>query len=319
MKTLAVLTSGGDAPGMNAGIRAVVRAALFYGCKIYGVKNGYAGLLKGQLELMEKSSVADIIQRGGTILGTARSDDFPTEEGINKALNVLDVYGVDGLICIGGDGTFRGAKLLADRGFPIITIPCTIDNDLGFTDYTIGFWTAVETVLEAIGKIRDTSSSHGRASIIEVMGRDCGDLALYSALAGGAESVLVPEHPTDINAVLQKALEGRSRGKRQNLIIIAEGSGDPYEVQKAMQEKTGIETRVTVLGYVQRGGTPVAIDRVMASSMGKKAVELLLDEQYNLALGVSNNQIFSMDLTDATQAKKIFREELYKAVNALSI
>ncbi|NLY08433.1 MAG: 6-phosphofructokinase [Tissierellia bacterium] len=319
MRTIAILTSGGDAPGMNAAIRAVVRAASYYDMKVYGIKNGYSGLTEGNLELMGVSSVADIIQRGGTILGTARSKEFLTEEGQQRALNVLDIYGIEGLIVLGGDGTFRGAKALSEKGFPVIGIPCTIDNDLGYSEYTIGFFTAVETAVDAIGKIRDTSSSHGRASVIEVMGRHCGDIALYSGLAGGAESIILPEIYTDMDQVLQKVLQGRNRGKRQNLIIMAEGTGDPYEVAETIRMKTNIETRVTILGHIQRGGTPIAIDRIIASEMGIVAVEKLRDRDINILLGIRNNNIYTIPIDKGLLCGKSIKKGLYNTVGILSI
>lgn len=319
MKKIAMLTSGGDAPGMNAAIRAITRTALFNRVKIYGVKNGYKGLIEGELEEFNESSVADIIQRGGTILGTARSEEFLTDIGKQKALNVLEVYGIDGLIVLGGDGSLHGAKTLTERGVMTIGIPCTIDNDLAYTDFSIGFWTAIETVIEAIGKLRDTSSSHSRANVIEVMGRNCGDLSLYSALAGGGESILVPEKDYDIDAVCRKAMRGRLRGKRHNLIIVAEGVGNVYEIAKEIQQKTGIDTRVTILGHIQRGGSPVATDRIIASEMGREAVELLLSGNQGYALGVKGNKIIMEKFDKALAAEKIFNENMYDTVNILSI
>ncbi|MGO1713422.1 MAG: ATP-dependent 6-phosphofructokinase, partial [Senegalia sp. (in: firmicutes)] len=223
MKTIGVLTSGGDAPGMNAAIRAVVRTAIYNGVRVLGIKQGYNGLINGDIREMELSSVADIIHRGGTKLRTARSEEFKTEEGRKKALNILEVFGIDGLVVIGGDGSFKGAQKLNEMGLPTIGIPGTIDNDLGYTDYTIGFDTAVNTVLDAVSKLRDTSTSHGRANIIEVMGRHCGDIALYSGLAGGAESVIIPEVGYEVDSVCKKLLQGKNRGKLHSIIMIAEG------------------------------------------------------------------------------------------------
>lgn len=319
MKTIGILTSGGDAPGMNAAIRAVVRTGLFNKLKILGIKNGYKGLIDGDIVEMGISSVADIIQRGGTVLGTARSNDFQTEEGLQRALNVIDVYKIDGIIVLGGDGTMRGAEKLAKNGIPTIAIPCTIDNDLGYTDFTIGFWTAVETVVDAIGKLRDTSSSHSRANVIEVMGRNCGDLALYSALAGGAESIIAPEQPTDIDEVCKKAMQGRLRGKRHNLIVLAEGVGNAYEIADEIIDRTGIDTRVTVLGHIQRGGTPSSIDRIMGSEMGRIAVESLIAGNTNLAVGVKDNKMIQLEIDEALNVKAEFNYDLYDTVNILSI
>lgn len=316
---LAVLTSGGDAPGMNPAIRAIVRTAMFNDIQIYGILDGFKGLIEGRLIELNVSSVGDIIQRGGTILGTARSKRFETPEGFQKALNVLDVYNIDGLIVLGGDGTIRGARDLAKAGVKTTCIPCTIDNDLAYTDYTIGFWSAIETVMDAISKLRDTSSSHGRANVIEVMGRNSGELALYSALAGGGESIIVPEQPADIDAICQKAIKGRMRGKKHNLIIVAEGYGNAFELAEEIISKTGIDTRVTVLGHVQRGGSPSAQDRIMGSLMGRKAVELLMAGNAEMAIGIKNNDIIAVPISEALEAKKEFNYDIYDTINVLSI
>lgn len=319
MKTIGVLTSGGDAPGMNAALRAVVRTGIYNDVRMMGIMQGYDGLLKGNIDDMDLSSVADIIHRGGTVLKTARSEEFATEAGLNKALNVIDIFNIDGLVVLGGDGTLKGAKALSDAGIPTIGIPCTIDNDLAYTDFTIGFFTAVETVVEAISKIRDTSTSHGRASVIEVMGRNAGDIALYAGLAGGAESIIVPEIDYDIDEVCEKVLRGRNRGKLHHIIIVAEGVGNPYNIAKAMEDKTGIETKVTVLGYLQRGGTPNTVDRIMGCEMGKRAVELLLEGKSSRVLGIKCNDIFDMDISEALSMKKIFDVEMYNTANVLSL
>lgn len=319
MKTIGILTSGGDAPGMNAAIRSVVRTSIYNKTNILGIKQGYNGLLNGEIEEMNLSSVADIVHRGGTMLRSARCDEFKTEEGLRKALNVINIFGIDGLIILGGDGTFKGAKNLSDAGVPTICIPCTIDNDMGYTDYTIGFFTSVETVVDAISKIRDTSTSHGRANIVEVMGRKCGDIALYSGLAGGAESIIVPEVEFDIDDVCKKIIQGRNRGKLHHIIALAEGVGNAYEVAKEIEEKTGTETRVTILGHIQRGGTPTAFDRILASKMGNKAVELLLSEETGKALGIKCNKLVSMDLEEALNTKKEFDKNMYDIAKILSI
>ncbi len=319
MKIIGVLTSGGDAPGMNAAIRSVVRTSIYNQTRILGIKQGYNGLLNGEIEEMNLSSVADIIHRGGTMLRSARCDEFKTEEGLKKAINVIKIFGIDGLIVLGGDGTFKGANNLSDAGIPTICIPCTIDNDMGYTDYTIGFFTAVETVVDAISKIRDTSTSHGRANIVEVMGRECGDIALYSGLAGGAESIIVPEVEFDIDEVCRKIIQGRNRGKLHHIIALAEGIGNAYEVAKEIEEKTGAETRVTILGHIQRGGTPTAFDRIMASKMGNKAVELLLSNESGKALGIKCNELISMDLDKALSTKKEFDKTMYDIAKILSI
>ncbi|SHK03382.1 6-phosphofructokinase, partial [Caminicella sporogenes DSM 14501] len=264
MKTIGVLTSGGDAPGMNAAIRAVVRTAIYNGIKVMGIDRGYNGLINGNIKEMDLSSVGDIIHRGGTVLRTARCEEFKTEEGRQKALTVLKVFGIEGLVVIGGDGSFQGAQKLSHAGIKTIGIPGTIDNDLAYTDYTIGFDTALNTVLDSVSKIRDTSASHGRANIIEVMGRHCGDIALYSGLAGGAESIIVPEEDFDIDSICKKLIQGKNRGKLHSIIMLAEGIGNAFELGKEIEEKTGIETRVTILGHVQRGGSPTAFDRILA-------------------------------------------------------
>ena len=319
MKTIGILTSGGDAPGMNAAVRSVVRTSIYNNVRILGIKKGYNGLLNGEIEEMNLSSVADIIHRGGTMLRSARCDEFRTEEGLNKALNVIRVFGIDGLIILGGDGTFKGAKNLNDSGIPTICIPCTIDNDMGYTDYTIGFFTAVETAVDAISKIRDTSTSHGRANIVEVMGRNCGDIALYSGVAGGAESIIVPEVEFNIDDVCKRVIQGRNRGKLHHIIAIAEGVGNAYEVAKEIEDKTGTETRVTILGHVQRGGTPTIFDRIIASKMGNKAVELLLSNQSGKALGMKCNEIININLDEALETKKEFDKNMYDIAKILSI
>ncbi|MFY9482404.1 MAG: 6-phosphofructokinase [Tissierellaceae bacterium] len=319
MKTIGILTSGGDAPGMNAAIRAVVRTSIYHGARVMGIKQGFAGLLEGDIYEMNLSSVADIIHRGGTMLRSSRSDEFKTEEGLKKAIKVLKIFGIDGLVVLGGDGSFKGANSLYDAGIPTIGIPCTIDNDLGYTDFTVGFLTAVETVVEAISKIRDTSSSHGRANIIEVMGRHCGDIALYSGLAGGGESIIVPEVDLDMDGIFKKIINGRNRGKLHHIIVLAEGVGNPYEVGKQIEENTGLDTRVTILGHLQRGGTPTTFDRIIASEMGRKAVELLLDGKSGKALGIKCNEIINPDFKEALLIKKEFNTNMYETAQILSI
>ncbi|NMB26801.1 MAG: 6-phosphofructokinase [Tissierellia bacterium] len=319
MKTVGILTSGGDAPGMNAAIRSVVRTSIFNKLKVMGIKQGYNGLLNGEVEEMNLSSVADIIHRGGTMLRSARCDEFTTEEGFNKALNVIEVFGIDGLIVLGGDGTFKGAKKLYDAGIPVICIPCTIDNDMGYTDYSIGFMTAVETAVDAIGKIRDTSTSHGRANVVEVMGRGCGDIALYSGLSGGAESIIVPEVDFDMDEVCRRVIQGRNRGKLHHIIVIAEGIGNAYEVSEEIEEKTGAETRVTILGHIQRGGSPTVFDRIMGSKMGNRAVELLIANKSGRALGIKCNEIIDISIDEAFKIKKEFDINMYNMTKILSI
>lgn len=311
MKTIAVLTSGGDAPGMNAAIRAVVRTALDKGINVMGIKRGYSGLINGELFEMKRQDVSDIIQRGGTILRTARCAEFMTEEGRKKAAGVLKVYGVDGLVVIGGNGSFMGAQKLSKLGISTVGIPGTIDNDLPYTDYTLGFDTTLNTVLDAINKLRDTSTSHERVSIIEVMGRDCGDIALYSGIAGGAEAVLVPEKGYDFDELCKKILDGKLRGKMHNLIIVAEGIGGSAELAKKVEEVTGIETRATILGHIQRGGSPSASDRMLASRMGVRAVEVLLQGESSRVIGIRDNKITDDDIDEALAMPRKFDENLF--------
>ena len=319
MKTIAILTSGGDAPGMNAVIRSVVRTAIYNDLKVLAIKEGYNGLIKGDIETMTLSSVADIIHRGGTILRTARSDEFMTEEGINQALEVIKKFKIDAIVALGGDGTLRGARELTRRGIKIIGVPCTIDNDLGYTDYTIGFLTAVETAVSAISKLRDTSESHGRAIVLQVMGRNCGDIALYSGIAGGAESIVIPEVELDIDAIINKIKNGKKRGKKHHIIVAAEGALDAYELARIIEEKGAIETRVTVLGYVQRGGVPTVQDRILASDFGYEAVNLLLSGKSGLALGCRSGKIIEVDIDEALETKKAFDKDQLKMVDILSI
>lgn len=319
MKTIGVLTSGGDAPGMNAATRAVVRTGIYYGLKVMGIQQGYKGLIEGNVDEMNLSSVADIIHRGGTKLKTARSEEFKTEDGLKKALNVLNVFGIDGLVVIGGDGSFKGARELSKEGIKTIGVPGTIDNDLGYTDYTIGFDTATNTVLGAISNIRDTTTSHGRANIIEVMGRNCGDIALYAGLAGGAESIIVPEEDFNSDEVCKKLIQGRNRGKLHSIILLVENLANPYDLAKEIEEKTEISTRVTVLGHVQRGGSPSAFDRIIASKMGARSVELLLEGKSGRVVGLKGNEVIDMEINDALAIEKNFDKYTYELTKILSI
>ena len=304
---------------MNAAIRAVVRTGIYNNIKIMGIRQGYSGLIEGDIYEMNLSSVADIIHRGGTMLRSARSEEFKTEEGFKRALNVIDIFGIDGLVVLGGDGSIKGAKELYNAGVPTIGIPCTIDNDLGYTDYSIGFLTAVETVVDAISKIRDTSTSHGRANIVEVMGRHCGDLALHAGIAGGAESIIVPEIEISIDEISRRIVQGRNRGKLHHIIILAEGVGNAYDLAKQLIEKTGVDTRFTILGHIQRGGTPTAFDRIIASKMGSKAIELLINNEGGRAIGIKCNDIIHMDIGDALDIEKAFNTEMYNMTKVLSI
>ncbi len=319
MEKIAVLTSGGDAPGMNAAIRAVVRSCIYNNVRILSVKDGFTGLINAQIEEMNLSSVADIIHRGGTILKTTRCEEFKTKEGQRKAMNVITVLGIDGIVVIGGGGSIKGAKVINSLGIPSIGVPGTIDNDLGYTDYTIGFDTSVNTVVDAISNLRETSISHGRASIIEVMGRDCGNIALYAGLAGGAESIIIPEMEFSIDEVCRKLLRGRNRGKLHSIIILTEGVADPIKIGNEIKEKTGIETRATILGHIQRGGSPTAFDRILASKMGARAVELLIRGAKNRTVGIQGNNIVDMDIDEALNVENIFDVDSYELANVLSI
>lgn len=316
---IGVLTSGGDAPSMNAAIRAVVRCGIDAGFEVYGIKRGYEGLLDGEIERMSLSSVGDILHRGGTILKTARSERFSTEEGVKRSKVILDTFGIDALIVIGGDGSMRGALELSKLGVNVMCLPGTIDNDLAYTDYTIGFDTAVNTVLDAISKVRDTSSAHERNTIIEVMGRHCGDIALYAGVGGGAEAVLIPEVEADVNRVCRKILHGAGRGKLSSIIINAEGSGiSSDELAKEIAELTGRETRIVVLSYLQRGGVPTLDDRLLASRCGAKAIELIASGIKNRAIGTVNGKIQAFEIEGALAEKPEFDHELYELIDVLS-
>ena len=301
-----ILTSGGDSPGMNACIRAVVRGCLYYGLEVYGIHQGYEGLLNDEFERLKTNSVADIIHRGGTILQTARSDEFMSDEGKLKGYENLRMHGIEALVTIGGDGTLNGARRLHElTRMPVFGLPGTIDNDLAYTDFTIGFDTAVNTVLSAIGNIRDTSSSHGRTTIIEVMGRHCGDIALHAGLAGGAETILIPERPFNIDDIARKLLAGKERGKRHSIIIKAEGVEVPSEVlAKQLAEMIECETKVVVLGYIQRGGSPTARDRILASRTGVRCVELIREGVSDAAIGIKGDTIVDYPLAVALAMEK---------------
>ncbi|MCF6094275.1 6-phosphofructokinase [Microaerobacter geothermalis] len=319
MKRIAVLTSGGDAPGMNAAIRAVVRRGIFNNLEIFGVRHGYQGLMEGSFVPLELGSVGDIIHRGGTILYSARSEKFKTEEGQKSALDQLKGNGIEGLIVIGGDGSFRGALQLTKKGFPTIGIPGTIDNDIPCTDFTLGFDTAVNTVIDAIDKIRDTATSHERTYVIEVMGRDAGDIALWSGLAGGAESILIPEAETNLDDLCQRLIQGHKRGKKHSIIIVAEGVSSGSEIGNLIRERTGFETRVTVLGHIQRGGSPSAFDRLLGSRMGAEAVDLLLAGEAGVMVGIQNNHMIAVPFEEALSQTHQPSLDLYDLARTLSI
>lgn len=319
-KTIAVLTSGGDAPGMNAAVRAVVRSGLSFGMKVYGVMRGYNGLLNGDLKEMNMRSVSDIMQHGGTALFTARSPEFNTPEGVQKAANMCREKGIDGVVVIGGDGSFRGARDLTGAGIPCIGVPGTIDNDIACTDYTIGYDTALNTAMEMIDRIRDTTESHDRCSVVEVMGRRCGDIALNTGVAVGALTTLVPEIPYDFQKdVLDRIRLAQSTGKRHYIIVVAEGVGHTQELVERIQKETGIESRATILGHVQRGGAPTLRDRVVASRMGYHAVELLQNGLGNRVVAMKGEQIVDFDITEALDMPRTFDEKMYRVSAILSI
>ncbi len=320
IRTVGVLTSGGDAPGMNAAIRAVVRTALAKGLKVRGIRRGYHGLLKEEIIDLSARDVSDTIQRGGTILQTARCQAMRTAEGQQKAAAICKKYGIDALVVIGGDGSFAGAQKLAELGVKVIGLPGTIDLDIACTDYTIGFDTAVNTAMEAIDKVRDTSTSHERCSIIEVMGRDAGYLALWCGIANGAERILMPEeHDYNEEELIQDIMECKRRGKKNYIIINAEGIGDTMNMAKRLEEATGIETRATIIGHMQRGGSPTCKDRVYASTMGAMAVELLVQGKYNRVVGYTNGKFVDYDINEALSMKKSISDFQYEISKMLAI
>ncbi len=320
IKTIGVLTSGGDAPGMNAAIRAVVRTAIAKGLKVKGIKKGYQGLLNEEIIDMEARNVSDIIQRGGTILGTARCSEFKTVEGQRKGADVCKKHGIDGVVVIGGDGSYRGAQGLSRMGVNTIGLPGTIDLDIACTDYTIGFDTAVNTAMDAIDKVKDTSSSHERCSIIEVMGRNAGYIALWCGIANGAEDILLPEK-YDFNEqnIINNIIANRKRGKTHHLIINAEGIGHSTSMARRIEAATGIETRATILGYMQRGGSPSAKDRYYASIMGAYAVDILQRGGTNRVVGYRNGEFVDYDIEEALQMHKEIDEYQYQVSHWLSV
>ena len=318
IKTIGVLTSGGDAPGMNAAIRAVVRTAIHNGINVKGIMRGYAGLLQEEIVDMESTSVSEIIHRGGTILYTARCQEFTTAEGQKKGAEICKKHGIDGVVVIGGDGSFKGAGKLSALGINTIGIPGTIDLDIACTDYTIGFDTAVNTAMDAIDKVRDTSTSHERCSIIEVMGRNAGYIALWCGFANGAEDVLLPErYDGNEQALIDRIIENRKRGKKHHIIINAEGIGHSVSMAKRIEAATGIETRATILGYMQRGGAPTCMDRVYASIMGAKAVELLLAGKSNRLVAYKNGEFVDFDIQEALAMKKDISEDRFRICKLL--
>ena len=320
MKRIGLLTSGGDAPGMNAAIRAVVRSGIYYGMEVFGVERGYAGLISDNLIPMEMRSVSNIVQCGGTKLRSARCLDMLTVEGQKKAVDTLEKHGIEGLVVIGGDGSFRGAEILSrDYGVPTIGIPGTIDNDLAYTDYTLGFDTAVNTCLDIINKLRDTMTSHERVSVVEVMGRHCGDIALFSGIASGAEIIVVPEIAFDMNEIIASINRSRSHGKHSNIIVVAEGVMGADEFAKRLQAGTEYDVRPTCIGHVQRGGSPSMADRMLAAQFGNKAVRLLNEGIGNRVVGIRDNKIIDMDIIEAVSMKKKFNYELYETLQMISM
>lgn len=304
MKKIGVLTSGGDAPGMNAAVRAVVRKGIYHDLEVYGIYGGYAGLISGNIKKLELGSVGDIIHRGGTVLYSARCEEFKTKEGQQKGIEQLKKLGIEGLVVIGGDGSYMGAKKLTEQGFPCVGVPGTIDNDIPGTEFTIGFDTALNTVIDAIDKIRDTATSHERTFIIEVMGRDAGDIALWAGLAGGAETILVPEENFSMDDICDRLKKGSERGKKHSIIVVAEGVGNGVEISQKIKELTNYDTRVSVLGHMQRGGSPTASDRVLASRLGARAVELLIEGRGGRAVGIVKNELVDYDIIEALETKK---------------
>ncbi len=319
-KAIAVLTSGGDAPGMNAAVRAVVRTGISKGMKVYGVSRGYNGLLTGDVKELHLRSVSDIIHRGGTVLYTARSMEYNTPAGVKKAADYCRSLGVSGVVVIGGDGSFRGARDLTNEGIPCVGIPGTIDNDIACSEYTIGFDTAMNTAMEMVDKIRDTAQSHDRCSVVEVMGRRCGDIALQTGVAVGAAAILVPEVEFDLERdVISRILANKEKGKKHFIIVVAEGVGKVDEIAKYIQTRTGIESRATVLGHVQRGGSPTLRDRVVASEMGHKAVDLLEQGVGNRVIAMKDGKIVDYDITEALNMERVFDKNLYDIAHIISI
>lgn len=320
MKRIALLTSGGDAPGMNAAIRAVVRSGIYFGMEVFGVERGYAGLIEDNVVPMEMRSVSNIVQTGGTKLRTARCLEMLTKEGKDQAVKTLEKHGIEGLVVIGGDGSFRGARALTEEyGVPTIGIPGTIDNDLEYTDYTLGFDTAVNTCLDIINKLRDTMTSHERVSVVEVMGRHCGDIALFSGIASGAEIIVVPEIAFNIDEIVARINRSRANGKHSNIVVLAEGVMSADQFAKQLQERTSYSVRPTCIGHVQRGGSPTMADRMLAAQFGNKAVRLLNEGIGNRVVGIRNNKIIDMDIIEAVSMKKTFNYELYETLQMISM
>jgi len=318
LKRIAVMTSGGDSPGMNAAIRAVVRVAIHEGVEVWGIYNGYSGMYDDKMEKLTSRSVGDILQRGGTFLGTARCENFKTLEGRQKAVKNLKSHGIEGLIVIGGDGSMTGAELLSELGIAVIGLPGTIDNDIWGTDYTIGFDTATNTVVDAINKLRDTASSHGRVIVLEVMGRNSGWIAMTAGLAGGAEEILIPEMSVNLDELCQNLRESHDSGKKYSVVVVAEGAGSAVKIGEKIVAATGLDTRVSVLGHIQRGGSPSVFDRILASTLGEHATLALISGISNVMFGSRNGGVVSVDLADAIGHKRTIDPSMFRLSNVLA-
>ena len=318
IKSIGILTSGGDAPGMNSAIRAVVRSALKKGIKVFGIRRGYCGLIDGDIFEMDEMSVSNITHKGGTMLYTARSAEFRTEEGMQIAKQNCEKFGLEGIVVIGGDGSFRGAADLSARGILTVGLPGTIDNDIACTEYTIGYDTAMNTAMEMIDKLQDTCQSHDRCSVVEVMGRGAGFLAVSTAVACGAIEIITKEVPYDLDKIAKEMLECKKNGKQNFIIVVSENVGHSQEIATVIQEKTGIETRATVLGHVQRGGSPTARDRIVASEMGYYAVELLAQGISNRVVGMQNNEIVDFDIQEALSMSKPYDMKLHNIAQEIA-
>ncbi len=318
MKTIGVLTSGGDTPGMNAAIRSVLKEGVSKGMTVMGINHGYKGLIAGMISQLGYEDVANVMHKGGTVLRTARSEEFMQENGFEKAIQMLRAYDIEGLIVIGGDGSYRGAKKLFDEGVMTIGVPGTIDNDLGYTDFTIGFDTAVNTITGEIYKIRDTMRAHDRVGVIEVMGRNCGDIALWSGVAGAADMIIVPEVPVSWEKCAQQLANNKLKGQLTSIVIIAEGAGKAEDFANFVREHTDVEIKAIVPGYIQRGGNPTAFDRVLAARLGQRAVELLAENIGGRAVGIHDNHIIDVSLEDAVTIPDRFDEKLYRFNSVLA-
>ena len=318
LKRIAVMTSGGDSPGMNAAIRAVVRVAIHEGVEVWGIHNGYAGMYDDKMVKLESRSVGDILQRGGTFLGTARCEVFKTLEGRQKAAENLKRRGIQGVVIIGGDGSLTGAQLLSELGIAVVGLPGTIDNDIWGTDYTIGFDTAINTVVEAINKLRDTASSHGRVMVLEVMGRNSGWIAMTAGLAGGAEQILIPEMTVNLDDLCTKLSNSRDAGKKYSIVVVAEGVGSAVTIGEKIAKDTGLDTRVSVLGHIQRGGSPSVFDRILASTLAEHAVMALISGISNVLFGSKNGAVVAIDLVDAIGHKRTIDTSTFRLATLLS-